>query len=87
MDLYKWAAKSMPWVGTPLLLDCFELALELRDLDMRASPYDLSAWGRDPICIETPEGRRIYESEQRRLAQLATGLRGRLLDGLRKIHS
>jgi hypothetical protein len=87
MDLYKWAAKSMPWVGTPLLLDCFELALELRDLDMRASPYDLSAWGREPICIETPEGRRIYESEQRRLAQLATGLRGRLLDGLRKIHS
>jgi hypothetical protein len=59
MDLYKWAAKSMPWIGTELLLDCFELAVELRDLDMRASPYDLSAWGREPVRIETAEGRRI----------------------------
>ncbi|MDX1681105.1 MAG: hypothetical protein R3242_10280, partial [Akkermansiaceae bacterium] len=44
MDLYKWAAKAMPWVGSVLLFDCFELALELRNLDMRASPYDLRPW-------------------------------------------
>jgi hypothetical protein len=85
MDLYKWAAKAMPWIGTELLLDCFELALELRDLDMRASPYDLTAWGRQPICIETVEGRRIYEIEQRRLAALAVPLRERLLHGLEMI--
>jgi hypothetical protein len=85
MDLYKWAAKSMPWIGTELLLDCFELALELRDLDMRASPYDLSNWGREPVCIETAEGRRIYETEQRRLAERAVPLRERLIAGLRKI--
>lgn len=83
MDLYKWAAKAMPWIGSELLLDCFELAMELRDLDMRASPYDLMAWGREPICIETAEGRRIYEIEQRRLAAEAVLLRERLIAGLR----
>ena len=82
MDLYKWAAKSMPWIGAELLLDCFELATELRDLDMRASPYDLTAWGRAPVRIETAEGRRIYEMEQRRLADKAVPLRERLIAGL-----
>ena len=85
MDLYKWAAKAMPWIGTELLLDCFELALQLRDLDMRASPYDLSAWGKEPVRIETTDGRRVYEAEQRRLAALAVPLRARLIEGLRKI--
>ena len=85
MDLYKWAAKSMPWIGTELLLDCFELAIELRDLDMRASPYDLTAWGREPVCIETAEGRRMYETEQRRLASLAVPLRARLIFALETI--
>jgi hypothetical protein len=79
MDLYKWAAKAMPWAGGDLLLDCFELALELRDLDMRASPYDLTGWGREPVRIETPEGRRIYEEEQKRLAASAAPLRARLI--------
>jgi hypothetical protein len=82
MDLYKWAAKSMPWIGSELLLDCFELAIELRDLDMRASPYDLSAWGRQPICIETAEGRRAYEAEQRKLAMKAMPLRDQLIAAL-----
>ncbi len=82
MDLYKWAAKSMPWIGSELLLDCFELATELRDLDMRASPYDLGAWGREPIRIETAEGRRLYETEQRQLAVKAVPLRERLIAAL-----
>jgi len=85
MDLYKWSAKAMPWCGSDLLLDCFELAMELRDLDMRASPYDLTAWGREPVAIETPEGRSIYESEQRRLADLAAPLRERLIAVLAQI--
>ena len=83
MDLYKWAAKGMPWVGGELLLDCFELATELRDLDMRASPYDLMNWGFEPICIETPEGRRIYENQQKTLAFKAIGLRERLISILK----
>lgn len=85
MDLYKWAAKSMPWIGSALLLETFRLANELRDLDMRASPYDLSKWGIAPVKIETAEGRREYEIEQRRLAALAFFLRKKLiarLDGI-----
>lgn len=78
MDLYKWAAKAMPWVGSELLLECFELAVDLRDLDMRASPYDLRPWGREPVRIETAEGRREYEAEQKRLAGRAEPLRKRL---------
>ncbi len=87
MDLYKWAAKSMPWVGSDLLLDCFELATELRDLDMRASPYDLTAWGCEPIRIETAVGRREYETEQRRLASAAAALRSRLIDALARVEN
>lgn len=82
MDLYKWAFKSMPWAGSDLLLDCFQLAMELRDLDMRASPYDLRIHGLDPVRIETPEGRREYEKEQARLAELAAPLRQRLIEAL-----
>jgi hypothetical protein len=79
MDLYKWAAKAMPWTGSDLLLDCFELAVDLRDLDMRASPYDLTEWGREPVRIETPDGRRVYEEEQKRLASAAMPLRAQLI--------
>jgi hypothetical protein len=82
MDLYKWAFKAMPWAGSDLLLDCFELAMELRDLDMRASPYDLREYGFEPVCIEAPEGRREYEKQQARLAELAVPLRQRLIDAL-----
>ena len=84
MDLYKWAAKAMPWTGSQLLLDCFELAVELRELDMKASPYDLSEWGREPVRIETAQGRRMYENEQKRLADMASPLRDRLLAVLRR---
>ncbi len=79
MDLYKWAGKAMPWVGSELWFECFELALELRDLDMRASPYDLEPWGLKPVPVETSEGRRTYELEQRRLAEKAVPLRERLI--------
>ena len=85
MDLYKWAFKAMPWVGADLLMDCFEQAMELRDLDMRASPYDLSAYGLDPVKIETPEGRREYEREQSRLAEQSAPLRDRLIATLDRI--
>ena len=83
MDLYKWAAKCMPWCGSELLLDCFELAVDLRDLDMRASPYDVSGWGLEPVPIETIEGRRAYEAAQKELAARARPLRDRLVAVLR----
>ena len=78
MDLYKWSAKLWPWVGSDLVGECFALACEGRDLDMRASPYDLSHLGYEPVFIETAEGRAQYESEQRQIAEKASGLRNRL---------
>ena len=82
MDLYKWAAKAMPWAGTELLLDTFELALELRELDMRASPYDLAAWGLAPVPIETEAGRAEYVELQQQFAEKAAPLRQHLIDAL-----
>jgi hypothetical protein len=85
MDLYKWAAKAMPWVGSELLLEMFQLASELRDLDMRASPYDLSEWKVKPVKIETQEGRVEYETEQRRLAEKARLLRAKLIASIERV--
>jgi hypothetical protein len=80
MDLYKWAYKLSPMTPSELVADCFELARDIRVLDMRASPYDLSALGYAPVRIETPEGKREYAEGQRRFAELATPLRWRLVE-------
>ncbi len=81
MDLYKWAYKLWPWIGSDLVADTFELALEGRALDMRASPYDLAALGFPPICIETEQGREEYRREQQILATKAQAVRQSLLEG------
>lgn len=85
MDVYKWAYKSMPWVGSDLVRDSFELALELRTVDMRASPYDLAAYGFSPIAIETPEGRAEYQRRQKELSGRAQQIRDRLIGALGRI--
>ncbi len=69
----------MPWVGSDMLADAFELAMALRDLDMAAGPYDLRAFGVEPVCIETAEGREAYQRRQRDLAGRAAEVRGRLI--------
>ena len=79
MDLYKWAYKLSPLVRSDLVADAFELAVEIRELDMRASPYDLSALGYEPIRIETPEGKREYVAAQRSFAERSAPLRARLI--------
>ena len=78
MDLYKWAYKLWPWCGSELIADAFRLALEGRDLDMRASPYELRALGYQPLRIETEEGRAQYQAEQQHLASKAIPVRQRL---------
>ena len=82
MDLYKWAAKSLPWVSSDLLWECFQLALKAREVDMRASPYDLAEFGYEPISIESEEGRCKYEREQRAIAEQARSLRQRIIQSL-----
>jgi hypothetical protein len=79
MDLYKWAAKLMPFTPSSLLLSCFELARDIRTLDMRASPYDLSPLGYVPVQIETPDGKAEYTAAQRAFADRARPLRGQLV--------
>jgi hypothetical protein len=80
MDLYKWAYKLSPAVPGELVADAFELAADVRELDMRASPYDLAAHGYEPVAIETPEGKAEYVAGQRRFAERGAALRARLLD-------
>jgi hypothetical protein len=80
MDLYKWAYKLAPAVPGELVADCFALAVEVRELDMRASPYDLTAHGYSPVRIETPAGRAEYARAQAGFAERAAPLRQRLLD-------
>jgi len=79
MDLYKWAVKLGPVVPGSVLLDAFELARDIREIDMRASPYDLRDWGYDPIAVETPDGKSEYVRRQRVFAERARPLRAALL--------
>ncbi|AEV75305.1 hypothetical protein MycrhN_4824 [Mycolicibacterium rhodesiae NBB3] len=80
MDCYKFAYKLGPLVGSALVMDSLELAARARELDMRASPYDLRGYGFDPIAIETPAGRAEYVRVQQHIAELAAPLRERLAD-------
>jgi len=79
MDVYKWAFKLTPLVPSDLVADAFDLAREIRVLDMQASPYDLSELGHEPVPIETAEGRAAYLERQRRFAERSNALRHRLL--------
>lgn len=85
MDHYKWAYKYYPWISTQRIAEAFELAVDARSVDMRASPYDLRSLGYEPIRIETPEGREQYQAEQRRLQQSGSVLRSALLKDLKQI--
>lgn len=82
MDLYRWAFTCMPWVGSELLWQCFALAVDLRRLDMEAGPYDLRAFGVEPVRVETPEGREEYQRRQRALSEQARGLREALIEAI-----
>ena len=83
MDLYKWSSKYAALVGSDLVADCFALALDARVLDMDAAPYDLSSLGREPVRVETPEGRAEYVRRQRGISDAGGLLRARLAEALR----
>ena len=82
MDLYKWSYKLSPLVPAELVADAFDLARDIRALDMRASPYDLAELGYPPVRVETPEGRAEYAAAQRAFADRAAPLRARLIEAL-----
>lgn len=87
MDLYKYAFWFSPFVSSALIADCFELARVARELDMRASPYDVSQFHLEPICVETAQGRRIYAQHQRELIAAAEPLRDRLTKNLTQLEA
>ncbi|MDQ8203915.1 hypothetical protein [Pelagicoccus sp. SDUM812003] len=79
MDLYRWSAKLCPWLGSDLIRDSFLLAMRAREVDMRASPYELSDYGYEPILIETVEGRDQYKKEQEAIYECGQRLAQRFL--------
>lgn len=79
MDLYRWAYELSPLVPGELVMDCFELAYDIRAVDMQASPYDLRALGYEPIPVETSAGRAEFARRQREFADRAAPLRARLI--------
>ena len=79
MDLLKWCLALGPSVPGDLLLACFELARDVRVLDMEASPYDCRELGYGVVAIETADGRAQYIARQRAFAERAAPLRSRLL--------
>lgn len=80
MDLYKHAFRLAPMICSDLVADCFDLAWDIRTLDMRAAPYDLADLGFDPVPIETAEGKASYALAQRTFAERGAPLRARLVE-------
>ncbi len=80
MDLYKHAFRLSPMVPSELVADCFDLAWDIRVLDMRAAPYDLADLGLEPVRIETAEGKREYAAAQAGFAERGAPLRARLVE-------
>lgn len=78
MDIYKWTTKLWPWIGSDFIAKAFLIALEGRELDMRASPYDLQEQGYAPIRIETECGRKEYQQLQQQYSLKTLGLRQEL---------
>ena len=79
MDLYRWAYTLAPLTRSELVADCFELAFEVRQVDMRASPYDLSELGVEPLRIETAAGKAAYLAAQQDFAARGARLRSALV--------
>jgi hypothetical protein len=85
MDLYKWAYVIAPYLAAEIVADAFELAIAARELDMRASPYDLTGLGFAPIPIESREGREEYVDNQRALYRRGQQVRQAVLNGYRRL--
>lgn len=82
MDLYKHAFRLTPMISSGLVADCFELARDIRVLDMRAAPYDLSELDDgafEPVRVETAAGKAEYVEAQRGFAERAAPMRARLV--------
>lgn len=88
MDLYgKVAVRLDGLVPSELIADAFELAWDIRILDMRAAPYDFTGITHDPggetwspVRIETADGKGEYARLQREFAERAGPIRLALIE-------
>jgi hypothetical protein len=85
MDLYRFCYKIAPWIESELLADAFELARFAREIDMRASAYQLREIGFEPIRVETADGRAEYVRFQRKIFERALPIRHRVLAAYRRL--
>ena len=69
---------SRRWSPSELVADCFELARDIRVLDMRASPYDLTDAGLRAGPRRDAGGQAEYVAAQRDFAERGAPLRQRL---------
>ena len=89
LDLFKFSLRLWPFASSELVADALELAIRARELDMRASPYDLSSisdfteLGRDfdltPVLIETESGRAEFRDSTMVLYRDSLPIRNRLI--------
>ena len=73
--------------SSDLVAECFELARDIRELDMRASPYDLADLGFDPVAVETAAGKAEYASAQQEFASRGAPLRAALIEECERLLS
>ena len=82
MDLYKYAQRFAPIVGSVIVRNTFELARDIRTVDMQTAPYDLADLGVIPIPVETKAGREEFARLQLGFAHRAQTLRTQLIEAL-----
>ena len=87
MDLYKHAFRLTPMIASELVADCFELARDIRLLDMRAAPYDLTSLGVEPLPGEPATRKAEYAAAQRGFAERGAPLRARLVEACERLLS
>jgi hypothetical protein len=87
MDLFKYAYSIYPYIPATLLYDCLRIALSARLIDMRASPYDVSAYEQceESICVETISGRKQYAQLQEDLYRRSQPVRLALLASYQQV--
>ena len=80
--------RLFPFASSELVADALELAIRARELDMRASPYDLSSvdvtelrydFDLTPILIETESGRTKFKNLTMDLYRDSLPIRDRII--------
>ena len=86
MDLYKFAQRYAPIVGSEIVRKAFALAKDIRTVDMQTAPYDLADLGVIPIPVETQVGREQFAELQIGFANRAQILRTELISALKSAY-